>query len=122
MWMNEHEVQEVLINIAEAHDVEEVPNLYTGARVLDALVEWTNENSDGWPYWTKPSRAARSLMEVFTERSYAIRFGQDRDGSPLADITEADLKRVLTPVKSFLARQGVDYSAALPWAAVLPAA
>ena len=120
MWMNESEVQETLYLTME--QVEDVPNMCAGARVLHALMEWTNENSDGWPYWTKPSKAADSLMVMFHDRSYALRFGHDRKGQPLTDITEEELVRLLRPIKAFLTRNKVDFNADLPWAAILPVA
>lgn len=118
LFMNEHEIQDVEYRI---HD-DETPNLAAGVQVLVALVEWANRNSDGWPYWTKPARAAKGLMTLLHDRDYAIRFGHNRDGSPLTDVSEADLKRALAPIKSLLTKQGVDWNADLPWAALLPAA
>jgi hypothetical protein len=120
MWMNEHDVVETLARTAE--QVDEVPHMYAAARVLHALMEWTNSNSDGWPYWPKPGKAANSLMVMFHNRDYALRFGNHRDGSPLVDFTEAELTLALRPIKAFLKRQDVDYNAELPWAALLPAA
>jgi len=119
MWMNEYEVVETL---GQTHfQVDEVPNMYAGARVLEALMEWTNSNSDGWPYWQKPAKAANSLMVAFHLRSYALRFGHDRDGSPLVDFTDEELAKALRPIKAFLTRQDVNWDADLPWAAILPA-
>jgi hypothetical protein len=120
MWMNEHEVEETFDRLDSAHPA--VPNLAAGASVLDALVAWTNANSDGWPYWQKPSKAANSLMTVLHNRDYAIRFGHDREGKPLEDITTAELALVLRPIKAFLTRQEIDWNADLPWAALFPAA
>jgi hypothetical protein len=55
LFMNEHEVREA------AHRYRAHPTLGPATRTLAALVEWTNCNSDGWPYWPKPCRAARAL-------------------------------------------------------------
>ncbi len=118
LFMNEHEVEETVLRI----DPDETPNLAAGAAVLSALVDWTDSNSDGWPYWSKPSRAARNLMEVLYEKDYAIRFGHDQEGQPLTDVSMADLTKALRPIKTFLTTQGVNWNADLPWAAVLPAA
>jgi hypothetical protein len=120
LFMNEHEVEEVFDRLDGAYPA--VPNLATGASVLDALVAWTNEHSDGWPYWPKPARAAKNLMELFRERDYAIRFGHDQSGNPLTDVDAADLTKALRPIKTFLTTQGVNWNADLPWAALLPAA
>lgn len=120
-WLNEHEVDEMYDRLDTAHPP--VPNLTTAASILDALVAWTNANSDGWPYWNKPSQAAQTLQEMLQDRSYAIRFGQDRDGTALEDLDLSPemLNKALRPIKAFLTRQGIDHGATLPWAALLPA-
>ena len=120
MWMNEHDVEETFDRLSSAHPA--LPNLTHAASVLDALVAWTNSNSDGWPYWKKPAQAASKLMAALHERDYAIRFGRNRDGSELVDLTNAELVQVLRPIKAFLTRQNIDHNADLPWAAILPAA
>jgi len=120
MFMNEYDVVETLANTAD--QVDEVPNMYAAARVLHALMEWTNTNSDGWPYWQPPQRAASRITNMFHDRNYALRFGNARDGSPLTDITETELLRLFVPVKAFLTKQKVNWHAELPWAALFPAA
>jgi len=121
MWMNEHEVEEAFDTFESAHPA--VPNLAAGASVLDALVAWTNENSDGWPYWQKPSNAAKPLMELLGAHTYAARFGYYQGtAKTLEDVSEADLRKAMTPIKAFLKRQGIDHNAELPWAAILPVA
>jgi hypothetical protein len=102
MWLNEHEVEEMQQRL----DAEATPNLAKAAWVLGNLVEWTNRNSDGWPYWQKPSRAAKRLQEMLHERDYAIRFGHDRSGQPLSDVTASELTQAFRPIKSFLTRHG----------------
>jgi hypothetical protein len=98
MWMNEYDIEDALTRFTD-----ETPNLKRGAQILDTLKEWTNANSDGWPYWKKPSNAARKLMDLV---------GAARGSSPytIADITEAELKAALTPIKSFLTRQEVNHA------------
>lgn len=118
MWMNEYEITDIQSRV----DEDEFPNLANAAHILAALVDWTNSNSDGWPYWKKPSQAANRLMDLLHERDYAIQFGYHRDGSPLTDLTDEELAKALRPIKAFLTRQRVDWNADLPWAAILPAA
>jgi hypothetical protein len=122
MWMNEHEVEEAVDLFDSARSA--TPNLAAGASVLDALVAWTNDGrSDGWPYWRAPARAAKALMELLGAHTYAARFGYYQGtAKTLEDVSAADLNRALRPVKSFLTKQGVDWNAELPWAAILPAA
>ena len=97
LWMNEHDVADV------AHRVAGLPNLERAADTLRALVYWTNGNSDGWPYWAKPARAAQRLIAMLHA---ADRFDP-------ADVSAADLVAALRPVRAFLTRQGVDHSAVI---------
>lgn len=83
----------------------DTPNRAAGAIVLSALARWTNENSDGWVYWPKPARAAGSLMKVLEEGQSAY-----YRGAEVVDLTDAELKRALAPIKAFLTRQGVPHS------------
>lgn len=99
-WMNEYEIEDALRMTA----VEEVANLRKGAETLNRLKDWTNRNSDGWPYWSKPAKAAEKLMTALS----AAQTASFRGG--VEDLTDAELKKLLTPIKSFLTRQGVDHS------------
>jgi hypothetical protein len=86
----------------------EVPNLLKAVETLERLVEWVDSNSDGWPYWQKPRQAATKLMTLIVEG------GKDSwGGREIPDITEADLKKALTPIKSFLTRQGANPASVL---------
>lgn len=105
MWMNEHEVEELPRFFDDGH----TPNLATGAWILGNLMEWTNSNSDGWPYWNKPSRAAKRLMETLD----LARQAQYR-GTMTGDMTDAQLRAVLSPIKAFLTRQGVAHDDIIP--------
>ena len=111
MFMNEHDVEQVGRLVIAAR----LDNLIVGARVLDALVEWTNSCSDGWVYWQKPRKAATKLMEMLDDR---MRNQYRQNG--LMDCTDAELRQALVPIKTFLTKQGVDYYAELPWAVILP--
>ena len=98
MWMNEYDIDEALNNTPEGS------NLERGAQILYRLKNWTNENSDGWPYWRKPANAASKLMVLLDSWSGRNHYLNDYDCS------EADLKAALTPIKAFLTRQGVEHS------------
>jgi hypothetical protein len=98
-WMNEYEIEEALRYTA----INELPNLRRGAEVLSALKEWTNDHSDGWPYWQKPARAANKLMDHL-QTAMRKRWGEEED------ITDAELKAALSPIKAFLTRQGVEHN------------
>jgi hypothetical protein len=96
MWMNGAEVEQM----AERFDAGECPNLFKASRILERLMDWTDSNSDGWPYWQKPSNAANKLMDLL----------QAANRWDPVDVTEADLKRALSPIKSFLTKQGVEHA------------
>jgi hypothetical protein len=100
LFMNEYEIQDALRRVQP----DTKPVLTEAVVALANLAAWTNANSDGWPYWPKPCRAAKGLQEVIQEAERAYRNGSDADVSPAA------LKRALAPVKAFLTRQGVDHS------------
>jgi hypothetical protein len=112
-YLNEHEVEdcERIFHLGGA------VNLYRGAQIVHALMDYADRNSDGWHMWKAPRRAARILIDWLDhERRDYLR------GGPVLDISEADLAKMLRPIKSFLTREKVDYNAALPWAALFPAA
>lgn len=96
MWMNRWDVEEAVERFSD-----ETPNLKRGAGVLDRLMQWTDSNSDGWPYWQKPANAASKLMEHLesAKRTYEP-----------TDITDAELTKALSPIKAFLTKQGVEHA------------
>lgn len=94
MWMNEYEVDEAVDRFHRTG----TPNLLAAAQALQALVDWTNENSDGWPYWQKPARAARRLMELL----------QSVDRWEPQDVLAADVRAAVKPIRAFLTRQGAS--------------
>lgn len=99
-WMNEWDVEESAGTYGT-----HTPNLQKGSQVLLELMRWTNRNSDGWPYWQKPIRAADKLMGALQAERTAYRRTHET-----VDLTDAELKKLLTPIKSFLTRQGVAHS------------
>lgn len=98
MWMNEWEVRA----LPDRFDASEQPNAERGARILLNLLVWTNNNSDGWAYWRKPSNAAERLMDSLQAVRSAYFRGDDTDMSAEA------LALALRPIKAFLTRQKVD--------------
>lgn len=102
-WLNEWDIEEAVERWAD------YPNLGTGARALDALKDWTNGNSDGWPYWSKPARASARLMGLLTAKETEYY----QSGS-VADLSDAELSQALRPIKAFLTRQGADWRTILP--------
>lgn len=93
-------------------DIDRAEALYAGhpilgpaVRTLRNLVAWTNRNSDGWAYWPKPCRAAAKLMEMI-ERDGTSRYAFDE---VRADVSRAELRAALRPIKAFRTRQGADF-------------
>jgi hypothetical protein len=101
MWMNEHEIEQASLLFENL----ELPNLSKGADILYNLMSWTDQNSDGWPYWQKPSRAAAKLMD----KLYAAMLAYYNSPN-VEDISDKELTAALKPIKAFLTRQGVDHS------------
>jgi hypothetical protein len=109
-YLNDYEVEDA----ERVFHLEGLPNLYRGAAVIHALMDYANDNSDGWHMWQAPRKAAKWLIEtVDSKRRDYLR------GHPVADITETDLLQLCSPVKAFLTRDKVDQDE-LPWAALLP--
>ena len=100
MLMSEYEIEDALRFTAYA----ELPVMRKGAEVLSRLKDWTNNNSDGWPYWNKPSKASEKLQTALHDARLEYHRGHD-----VEDFTEADLKRYLTPIKSFLTRHNIRH-------------
>ena len=100
--MNRYEVDDAAV------DYREHPVLGPATLTLYNLMAWTDDNSDGWPYWQKPSRAAKRLMEVIEGHKRRARRADPRDETP--PVTAADVRKAYTPIKAFLTRQGVESS------------
>ena len=99
MTMNEYDIDDAVFTL----DVygRNVPNARKAAAALYWLKDWTNSNSDGWPYWVKPRRAANSLEEAVKASVNGARVDITHD------ISDDYLTEVLRPVKAFLTRQKV---------------
>lgn len=81
------------------------PNLQAAVLTLARFVEWTNENSDGWAYWSLPSNAAKRLQELIQSR-YFVRWDERNE----TDVTAGELRAAYAPIKAFLTRRGVQHS------------
>lgn len=100
--LNDYDIEEA--QIRAAHDFHR-PNLQAAVLTLARLVEWTNDNSDGWAYWKKPAAASKKLQGIID--NLYIRSFTSADSHP--DLTKRELQAAYTPIKAFLTRQGVDH-------------
>lgn len=99
--LNEDDIQHALGTIEWQND--HGPNLVVAITTLNKLVNWVNDNSDGWAYWSKPTAASKKLQQLVHDRLFGA-----WDARVAEDITTAELRAALTPIRSFLTRQGVD--------------
>ena len=67
-------------------------------RLLYRLMLAVNAQSDGWPYWSAPSKAAERLMELLKT---AGNLWYDTHGT----IEASDLRKAITPIRSMVTRQ-----------------
>ena len=87
------------MNTYEIDDARELyrnhPVLSRATRILFALRDLADANSDGWCYWNAPSKAANKLMTLIV--GARADFGRG--------VTEEGLKKAMTPIKAFLTRR-----------------
>lgn len=101
--MNQYDVEDMYTALANR---DEVPNLQAGAKTLYRLMRYANSHSDGWAYWRKPSAASKRLQERLKEIPLSVHRNVMGE---ITDISEAELKRLLSPIKAFLTKQGIDH-------------
>lgn len=88
-----------------ARQYAEHPLLGPATQTLANLRDAANANSDGWAYWPKPARAAAKLMDVIDrDGTWEYRHDDER-----ADVTAAEVKAALRPVKAFRTRSGIAF-------------
>ncbi len=92
MFMNEADIEAA----AAARHV--CPNVRKGVRLLRALMRSVNAQSDGWPYWSAPSKAASQLCELL-KRAGNLPYGTH------GTITAAELRQAIVPIKAMVSRQ-----------------
>ena len=76
-------------------------NIGRAVRLLAAVAEHANENSDGWHSWPKPCRACRSLIELL-DRCGALRVTWG--GTAPAQPTDEELRKAIAPIRAFYTR------------------
>lgn len=106
MFLNSFDIDEAQMRVSQEQSAR--PNLETAVAVLVRLRDWTDANSDGWPYWSKPSNASQKLQTAVSARFFGAWDSRVND-----DLTGAELKSAISPVKAFLTRQNVEHSLVL---------
>ena len=84
----------------------QTPNRLALAIVVDNLARETDQVSDGWAYWPKPVRAAARAIELIESTAYP-----EYERRQLEDITDAELRVAVRPIRSFLTRHASIYDA-----------
>lgn len=74
------------------------PNVRKGLRLLLRLMHAVNEQSDGWAYWSAPSKASEKLQTLLQSA------GNLHHGTH-GTITADQLKKAIMPIRSMVTRQ-----------------
>ena len=98
MFMNESEI----VMMTERY--RNHPVLSDATKFLREYMRQVDLNSDGWPYWSQPVRAAAKLMLLIQHPETA---------------THAQFHKALTPIKSFYSRKGYAAGMQFPEIGVL---
>lgn len=76
------------------------PNRLALVMVVDQLREWSDFWGDGWMSWPAPPRAARQAMLLIRSTTNEQNRLQETH-----DISDAEVRRAVAPIKAFLTRQ-----------------
>lgn len=92
MFMNQAEIEYA----SQAHH--ECQNVRKGVRLLLRLMQAVNAQSDGWAYWSAPSKASEKLQDLLKSAGN-LYYGTS------GSITTSDLKKAIAPIRSMVTRQ-----------------
>lgn len=92
--LNTHDLQDHVFRFGLC-----APNRAHVARVVRNLACWTDEHSDGWAYWPRPRRAAQNAISEIHGSTIMDRVAQEQ-----RDLTEQQVRKVLSPIKAFCTR------------------
>ena len=110
-YMNDAEIEEAA---ARWHDH---PVLGPATRTLANLQAWTDANSDGWPYWSAPLKAAARLINLIVRDGTADYVFDDER----ADATVKELRAAYTPIRRFRTSHDADFEIVNPGQDAAPA-
>ena len=100
-YMNGYDIAQALRRYGRGR----TPNRLALTTVVANLCHETNRVSDGWCYWPKPCRAAAKAIALIESTAYPEYERRQRE-----DITDAELRAAVRPIKSFLTRHAHVYS------------
>lgn len=92
MFWNQYEIEDAA---QRQHDC---PNVRKGVQLLLRLMQAVNEQSDGWAYWSPPSKASEKLQALLQTA------GNVHHGTH-GKISAEDLKKAIAPIRSMVTRQ-----------------
>lgn len=87
MFMNEYEIDLAVQVTQSGGSVVK----YKAAKFLAAYRDEVNAHSDGWPYWSVATHAAKRIMELVKSRE---------------EVTEEQFRKAIIPIKAFYTRRG----------------
>lgn len=99
LYMNEYDLHMARQRFTHAT----CPNRLALVMVVDHLKDWCDDWGDGWAYWPAAPRAAKQAMLLIKSTTNA----QDRL-QETHDISDAEVRRAVAPIKAFLTRQKVS--------------
>lgn len=99
LFMNEMDIEDAVINYREH------PVVGQASRFLSRFAEMINQNSDGWPYWRQPVKAAEQLMSMIESHRVALREHRPSPATPEA------FKKALRPIKAFCTKHNLPMPA-----------
>lgn len=105
MWMNRMDIEEAYGRYGQQHTP-----IGNAVRFLKAFMEEVDSHSDGWPYWSAPSKAADKLMNLI--HGYMWRGMGAYPDVPAP--TMADVLKCMPPIKSFMTRRGLKAGMKMP--------
>jgi hypothetical protein len=80
MWMNRSDIEIAVEQCAEH------PVLGPATRFLKALMESVDNQSDGWPVWPAPSKAATALQQLIKDNTGGMWHPQSGTSVTLKDV------------------------------------
>lgn len=92
MFLNQYDVEQMA---GQQHaDL----NVRKGVRLILRLMQATNDQSDGWAYWSPPSKSIEKLVQLL-QTAGNLMYGTR------GSISDADLRKAVSPIRAMVTRQ-----------------